>query len=295
MKIPGKATHCSTLIFGLVLATLVVLSASPLFAQSARPKQVDAIATLPIYDLDALFPSWSADRTAEFRENKKLSQFTPSGYSIDFAPELWTTEAIERSLEELDPVFALESVYLLDLQEGIRNAEDPELFIFNVLRSISTMEGIDYYSHTRDRRRELFHESTVINNPDDRTPVADPLVEKIPEYDQIYAFQHDSSFGKNSYTLTYRYGAGAYYLRLVNLTPVRYLGVIPVVSREAMHVYVSILATDEGLVFYGYAAVDVITTLGMESRLKNSFENRVEAIFNWFQDEVERRSGQANS
>jgi hypothetical protein len=278
------------------MVLLLALSLGPILpAQQEDGRIVDSIGSLPVYDLDALFPDWDASRTVQFKEGGKLSQFTPSGYRIDLAPRMWTTDTIERSLRDLDPTFALESVYLLPLQEGIRSADDPELFVYNVLRSISTMEGIDYYSHTRDRRRELFHESTVINNPEDQTPVEDPLVSRIPRYDQIYAFQHDSSFGKNSYSVTYRYDVGAYYLRLVNLTPVRYLGVIPVVSREAMHVYVSILATDEGLVFYGYAAVDVLTTLGMEDRLKNSFENRVEAIFNWFQDEVDARSASRRS
>lgn len=250
-------------------------------------RRVDTIRTLPVYDLDSLFPHLSDDRLAALRGEGKISTFNPDGYRVDLGPRVWTVREVERSLEELDPAFSLESVYLIPIQEEIRSAERPELFIYNVLRSISTMEGIEYYSHTRERWRTLFHESRVINNPDDAEEIPDPRVTSIPGLDEIYAFQHDSSFGRNTYLVTYRYGEGTYYLRLMNLSPVRYLGIIPVVSREDMHVYVSVIPTDEGLIFYGHAAVDVLTTLGMEDRLRRSFENRVEAIFSWFQNQVE--------
>lgn len=248
---------------------------------------VRTIRSLPVYDLDSLFPHFENDELSTLRSEGKISIFTSPGYAVHYAPRLWTTDEVEESLTSLDPAFALESVYLIPLQEEIQSAQDPSLFIYNVLRSISTMEGLQYYSHTRDKWRELFHESRVINNLEEQREIADPKVETIPAYEEIYAFQHDSSFGKNTYTVTYRYGDGAYYLRLVNQSAVRYLGIIPVVSPESMHVYVSVVATDEGLVFYGHAAVDVLTTLGMEDRLRRSFGNRVEAIFTWFQNEVE--------
>jgi hypothetical protein len=243
--------------------------------------------SLPIYDLDSLFPHLENEELATLRSEGKVSAFTSPGYEVYYGPRVWTVDQVEKSLTSLEPAFALESVYLIPLQEEIRAAENPSLFIYNVLRSISTMEGLQYYSHTRDKWRELFHESRVINNLDEQREIPDPTVSTIPAYEEIYAFQHDSSFGKNTYTVTYRYGDGAYYLRLVNQSPVRYLGIVPVVSRESMHVYVNVVATDEGLVFYGHAAVDVLTTLGMEDRLRRSFENRVEAIFTWFQNEVE--------
>lgn len=284
MKKPAKAT--CTLIIALVLV--------PLLQLGAEPEQTGSIRDLPVYDLDSLFPHFTSEDLATLREDGKVSAFTNPGYSIDLGPRIWTVDQVAESLEALEPAFALESVYLIPLQQEIRNAEDPELFVYNVLRSISTMEGLQYYSHTRDKWRELFHESMVIADPDSRTPVPDPTVTSVPRYDQVYAYQHDSSFGKNTYTVTYRYGEGAYYLRLVNISPVRYLGIVPVVSREAMHVYVSVAATDEGLVFYGHAAVDVLTTLGMEDRLRRSFENRVEAIFTWFQNQVEERGGAAS-
>lgn len=285
MKKLRRATYIACLF---LLAGNFVLPAQESAEHSVtRLTQVDAIRTLPVYDLDSLFPQLSDDDLETLREQGKISTFTPDGYRVDLGPHAWTVREVERSLEELDPAFSLESVYLIPIQEEIRNAERPELFIYNVLRSISTMEGIEYYSHTRERWRTLFHESRVINNPDDREEIPDPMVSSIPGMDEIHAFQHDSSFGRNTYLVTYRYGDGAYYLRLMNLSPVRYLGIIPVVSREDMHVYVSVIPTDEGLVFYGHAAVDVLTTLGMEDRLRRSFENRVEAIFSWFQNQVE--------
>jgi hypothetical protein len=282
MKIQRKATYLgmAVLLFGGGLC----------FSQSDADSHLEIVRTmrsLPVYDLDSLFPHLQDEELATLRSEGKVSSFTSPGYEVHYGPRIWTVDQVEKSLASLEPAFALESVYLIPLQQEIRNAENPSLFIYNVLRSISTMEGLQYYSHTREKWRELFHESKVINNLEEQREVPDPTVSTIPAYEQIYAFQHDSSFGKNTYTVTYRYGDGAYYLRLVNQSRVRYLGIVPVVSREAMHVYVTVVATDEGLVFYGHAAVDVLTTLGMEDRLRRSFENRVEAIFTWFQNEVE--------
>ncbi|MFP4483745.1 MAG: DUF6675 family protein [Spirochaetota bacterium] len=279
MKNPAKATRT------LIMAFLVL----PLLHLGAEPEVTGSIRNLPVYDLDSLFPHLSEEDLEALRGDGKITAFTNPGYSVDLGPRIWTVEDVAESLEELDPAFALESVYLIPIQDQIREAEDPELFIYNVLRSISTMEGLQYYSHTREKWRELFHESMVVAEPDSRTPIPDPTVESVPGHDEIYAYQHDSSFGKNTYTVTYRYAEGAYFLRLINISRIRYLGMVPVVSRESMHVYVSVAATDEGLVFYGHAAVDVLTTLGLEARLRRSFENRVEAIFTWFQDQVEER------
>jgi hypothetical protein len=269
---------------------VLLLGGGLCFSQSPDDSQLRVVRTLrslPIYDLDSLFPHLEEEELSALRSEGKVSAFTSPGYDVHYGPRMWTVDQVEKSLASLEPAFSLESVYLIPLQQEIRNAEDPDLFIYNVLRSISTMEGLQYYSQTREKWRELFHESRVINNLEDQREIPDPKVSRIPAYEQIYAFQHDSSFGKNTYTVTYRYRDGAYYLRLVNQSPVRYLGIVPVVSRENMHVYVSVVATDEGLVFYGHAAVDVLTTLGMEGRLRRSFENRVEAIFTWFQNEVE--------
>ena len=148
------------------------------------------------------------------------------------------------------------------------------------------MEGIEYYSASRERMRIFYEESYVINNPDDRDHRDDPLVTEIPRTDNIYVYQRDSSFGRNVYSVEYRHRDDTFFMSMTNLTRM-YYGIAPVVAPENLEIHLAVVETEEGYLFYGVTGVDVITLLGLEDRVKDSFSNRIEAIFRWFESRIE--------
>lgn len=161
------------------------------------------------------------------------------------------------------------------------------LKLYNLLRSISRMKGIEYYSASRRRMRTLFAESYAIDGPVKRQRVPDPLVEEIPPSATLYVFQQDLTFGSNTYRSEYLYDEqeGVLALRNENLTPMRYLGMTMV--KPAQNLTWLVLIPYEGnLLFYGLACARAVSFFGLEKTKEDSFYNRLKAIYGWYAAEV---------
>jgi hypothetical protein len=148
------------------------------------------------------------------------------------------------------------------------------------------MEGIEYYSASRERMRIFYEESYAIAGPDDREPIPDPLVSEVPREDRIHVFQRDSSFGANVYRVEYVRREDAYLMSMTNLTRM-YYGILPVVAPENLEIHITVVETKDGYLFYGACGVSVISLFGLEDRAKDSFYNRIEAIYRWFRGRIE--------
>jgi hypothetical protein len=187
--------------------------------------------------------------------------------------------AIRSDLQRLEPKIGVEVLFLVDSPESVHGVDAQ---LFTTLQSFSTMEGIEYYSASRDRMRTLFHESYVIPNPENRERLPDPLTRTLPEQDRIYVFQRDSSFGENVLELTYTASESAIRLRMRNLTQMYYMGFIPAVGPQELGMNLVVYPLGDKLLFYGNSGARPISLLGMESRVQRSFYNRLVALYDWF-------------
>lgn len=204
------------------------------------------------------------------------------------APDTVFTDDIARDIDELDPRLGIEARFFFPVPSEVLNRDDFELRLYNILRSVSTMEGIEYYSASRERMRTFYHESYAVAGPDGDERIADPLVSRIPRNDRIYVFQKDSSFGKNVQQLDYTFAWGNFLIRMQNLTTMFYNGLIPLVGDENLLTYLVVDPQEEGIIFYGHLAVRVGALFGMEERARNSFYNRIKALYDWFSQRMEQ-------
>lgn len=186
---------------------------------------------------------------------------------------------IRDDLAALQPRIGVEALFLVDAPDA---AEEITPELFRRMQAMSTMEGIEYYSASRDRMRILFHESYVIEGPDDRTRRPDPEVTTVPREDTLHVFQRDSSFGRNVLELTYVTSEEAVRLRMRNLTQMFYQGIIPAVGPGGLGLNLVVVPLGERVLFYGNSAASPITLLGMEARVQRSFYNRLVALYRWF-------------
>jgi hypothetical protein len=207
--------------------------------------------------------------------------------TFTLAPETVFTDDIAGDIEELDPRLGIEARFFFPVPPSVLNQEDFELRLYNILRSVSTMEGIEYYSASRERMRVFYHESYAVVGPDGDERIPDPLVSRIPRNDRIYVFQKDSSFGKNVQQLDYTFAWGNFLIRMQNLTTMFYNGLIPLVGDENLLTYLVVNPQEEGIIFYGHLAVRVGALFGMEERAQNSFYNRIKALYDWFSQRME--------
>jgi hypothetical protein len=167
------------------------------------------------------------------------------------------------------------------------DSEASLLKLYNLLRSVSSMKGIEYYSASRRRKRTLFAESYAIDDPVKRQRLPDPLVDEIPPSATIYIFQEDLTFGKNVYRSDYHYDVeeGALALRNENLTPMRYLLMTMVQPAQSL-TWIVLIPYEGNLLFYGLACARTASLFGLEKSKEDSFYNRLKAIYGWYTAEV---------
>jgi hypothetical protein len=274
-----------------IFAVMVLFLAMPgaLWAQDRPGGSTDgSAAQVPVWSggtIERFLPNLSAEERSQLISERELKNFYTDTVQLSYAPELDLWKDIEPQLEDMEPSVGVEILFYYPVRPERLDDTDFRRDVYNVLRSVSTMEGIKYYSASRERMRIFYHESYVIEGPENRDRVPDPTVETIPKDSTIHIFQRDSSFGKNVYEARYRYADGTYVLSLVNLTRM-YYKVFPVVAPQNVKINLAVMLTERGIVFYGNTAVDVITLLGLQERVQDSFYNRLVAIYDWFKAQI---------
>jgi hypothetical protein len=166
------------------------------------------------------------------------------------------------------------------------DTSESRLRIYNILRSMSTMKGIEYYSASRERMRTLFAESYVVSGPEGEERLPDPMVEEIPPYSRLYVLQEDLTFGENIYATEFRYSGDTFLLTSTNLTTMTYF-FLPMVRPENSVTLILLIPDGEDILFYGAVGAHTMRFLGLARSREDSFYNRLKAIYGWFTERVE--------
>jgi hypothetical protein len=154
--------------------------------------------------------------------------------------------------------------------------------IYGVLRSLGSLQGIEYYSASRKTMRTLYAESYVIDGPDTKLKMTDPKIPMpgmLPATETLFAFQRDLSFGANTYRYDFATYPDAVEIKSLNLTRMSY-GLIPVLSRNALVTRLLVIQADDAIIFYAESGARAPGVF--KNRIENSFFNRAEALFKWF-------------
>lgn len=264
------------------------LSTVALFAvlfTAALPAFADDSAALPA--LIEVLPALSdANRGTLVREGE-LILFHDNGVSPSFLPETRLTAAVARKMIAGELNIGIEGLFFTPAEElpasySSMNPDDRELILYNILRSVSTLQGLEYYSASRDEMRLLFEESWVISDPKSKAALPDPLVNTVPAEEVIYVHQKDKSFGNNRQEMTFVAVEDALAIDILNLTPMRYKGLIRVVDPGDMQIHLIVVPTMEGLLVYGTMSGQTKDVKAFLDRARNSFTNRVIALSGWY-------------
>lgn len=174
-----------------------------------------------------------------------------------------------------EPIFVAEMLYEVP-SNGIDINE-----ISKILRSFSTMEGIEYYSNSRNKYEVLYDSCYTISDlksekrvPDNNQENADGLT--------LYMLQDDNSFGETSYEVTCWQTEKEMAMNAVNKSPL-YVSFIKAVKTE--NVCLTLYAKDKGDVIQVYILVqaDFVSLPLIEGKIRDSLTARIEALFNWFE------------
>lgn len=205
------------------------------------------------------------------------------------APPGAAARAIQQSLDELGPRLGIEVARSMPVAPHAFT-EAGRTAIHGILLSFSTMEGIQYWSASREEYRELFSESYRVAGPGRRDRAVLPDLTGPPSHEPVvfYTAQQDGTFGMNVYRVTVETSENAFLLGITNVTTMTW-GAIPLVRGEQLQTFVLVEFHQEAreLHFYGNTAVRVPAVLGLEDRARNSFYNRIVAMQQWFARRLE--------
>ena len=217
---------------------------------------------------------------SELRSQKKLSrvEYTTTPPRLEFFPK---TELGKKApamwQEEKAPYFTGEMLYLIQKTTAQNDIEKAA----RVIRAISTLEGIQYYSNTRKKFATLYKTCYMIDGPESRKKIPD-VIEKI-EDKQHYFYLHDNSFGKCAYTIDFERTDSEVSNFFSNIDPLKILLFNSVKSR---HLKIYIVLSDAGDSFLMYFLIQSLfpATPINENVMTKSFTARADAIAQWFED-----------
>lgn len=180
--------------------------------------------------------------------------------------------------------FAEEKLYRLPKSE-IENKNAAALdtnTASKIMRSVSKMQGMQYFSRSRKSWDELYSQAFRVENPDSKDFSAAPdLNEGDANGLEIFAFLNDHTFGESVYKISYKQNQNEFLMLMENYSALTY-GPVKAVKPGDLKMCVCVVDCGDEFLFYigNYAEFKMISAL--KKRLNNSFEARLEAIYNWF-------------
>jgi len=162
-------------------------------------------------------------------------------------------------------------------------SEAERLAICNQAFALSTLEGLEYFSISKNAMKTLYTRSQVIDGPDTRQPLPDPVYSagSLPAGAVLYARQKDTTFGDNLYRYEYHLRPGSLVFVQENLTTLR-LAFIPVAGKGELRTVMAVLDAEDSLLVYIASMSQAGSLAGLNTRVGRSFAARAAAVIRWF-------------
>ena len=226
---------------------------------------------------------------SELKENNKISRFFTEKDNSDFQfyPDLELAKSATKkwkSTRQDKPNFTIESIYRLEKSKQEFSGENIEKIIFEdanikkILRSISKMEGIEYYSNSRKRTEVLYSKAYTVNNPTERKKVEDNF-----NYleNPIYVLLDDKSFGEYLSVINNDSKGFENCFEYLNIDNINY-GIIKAVEPNNMQVFLDVINCEDEIIVYVFIQSKMDVPAIFKSKIYDSFVARTDALFEWF-------------
>ena len=225
----------------------------------------------------------------ELKENNKISRFFTEKDNSDFQfyPDLELSKNATKnwkSTRQDNPNFTIESIYRLEKSKQEFSGKDLDKIIFEdakikkILRSISKMEGIEYYSNSRKRTEVLYSKAYTVNNPTERKKVEDNF-----NYleNPIYVLLDDKSFGEYLSVINNDSKGFENCFEYLNIDNINY-GIIKAVEPNNMQVFLDVINCEDEIIVYVFIQSKMDVPAIFKSKIYDSFVARTDALFDWF-------------
>ena len=153
--------------------------------------------------------------------------------------------------------------------------------ISRILNSVRRMEGLEYWSASRQRMRTLYAEAWRTDSPEGRARLPDPPAPPAApgEAYSFYAWLRDLTFGGNVFRFDISVGPASVLMLNENVSAIRYL-LVPIAAPGRMRSRIHVIPCREGLLVHFLSTIDV-TDLAAK-RVFESAGNKALAVLGWF-------------
>lgn len=187
-----------------------------------------------------------------------------------------------------DPSYASEALYLIKksnlAEKNNVNLEDISIDkVSKILRSISKMKGMQYWSNSRQKWDTLYSESYMIAGPDSDEKIPD-MTEGSADNLKLYCFQNEHAFGKSKYALTYKQAENEVFVRFQNIDSLKYK-FIRAVKKGNMNINLAVMDCGDYFIVYMAIQAKILRFSVLEQRMEKSLSSRLDAINKWFKEQ----------
>ena len=173
-----------------------------------------------------------------------------------------------------EPSLVGENLYLIPRDKiSINRASE-------ILRSISKMQGMKYYSTSKKKEMVLYEKAYMIADENSKEPIPDKNTGNADG--QIsYSYQDDNSFGPNRYKLCYFQNENQL-LAQFNLVDVMGLGPFKAIYPGKFINNILVIDCGEDFLLYLCTDLDSVKFPGIKGQIVDSMTSRMDAIYKWF-------------
>jgi hypothetical protein len=166
--------------------------------------------------------------------------------------------------------------------------------IYNAVINLRSLQGREYFSHTRQRSIPLFEYVTRIESMKHKKELDDPLLlESYPEHVDVYIKLRDANFGT------------CYYRNVVDANPISISCVlsnadtlniffVPVIKTGNLEIHFFMEPVAEGLIMYAVTGVRMEKLAAHYVDVPSAIEKRFNVIVGWIVDGIGKYSAAKN-
>lgn len=238
-------------------------------------------------ELKDIFPS---DVCAELVQNETVSHlhYNEDSYTLNLRPN---TELAERTVGSWTsaekPIFVIEKLFLFNKQKFLANTGKTDISISDVsqcIRAFSTMKGQQYYSNTRKRVETLYVDAYTFDVANKSKAIADRTAGSADGL-ELYCMNEDHSLGKCFYKVNFMQTENELSAQFTNIEPIKY-GPITAVKPGNLQITIDVVDCGDDVVVFMFFEAKFPNIAVFASKLTKSFTARVDAMYNWFTDQL---------
>ena len=187
--------------------------------------------------------------------------------------------------DEKNYPYTFEGLYLLNKKDLLSKGKSGKKSITIddvsvVVRSVSKMQGMRYYSSTKKKECVLYEKAYMIAGPGKKSKIEDQNTGNA-DGQVSYCLQDDNSFGVNTYKLSYFQKNDSLLCRFDILDKMG-LGPINAIYPGKLVINILVIDCGEDLLLYLNTDLDSVKFPGIRGQITDSMSSRMDAVYKWF-------------